>query len=234
VALYNSFLDLQNAVLRWLNREDDPAGPTVAAELIGLSEASIRRNQQWFTQVYSLTTDDGTSLPITSYPQELPVYVKEVTNIWCDTSIEKSEIEILPISAWRDLVATNNNAGGIPTKAIIVPQMDLWMRDDGNRQGPKVYLWPAPPTDGSFNIDFKYIRDVLPLSEDAANIGLLLRHPDLYLYGALVESAPFYQHDDRLPMWQARYDKAVKEINLERERAEFGPSAKRPRLPRVF
>jgi hypothetical protein len=233
VALYNSFLDLQNAVALWINREDDPVILPRTAEFIGLAEAAIRRNQQWFTQVFSLT-NAGQPFPITSYPQELPVFTKEVTNIWCSTDTNKGEIEVLPISAWRDLVAFDNNTQGVPTKAVLVPQMDLWMKDDATRQGPQLYLWPPPPTDGSFFIDFKYVRDVPPLSEDTVNNGLLQRHPDLYLYGALIEASPFLQHDERVPLWQARYDKAVKEINLERERAEFGPSAKRPRLPRSF
>jgi hypothetical protein len=236
VATYNSFNDLQTAVFRWLNREDDPDAMDRAAEFIGLAEARIRREQDWFTQIYSLE-NGGNPFPVSTNPTELPTYVRTLKNMWCATGISHDEIEIVPISAWRDLVSSNNDASGVPQKAVLSPQMDKWMKDDGTRQGPMLYLWPQPAADSSGNpflIDFQYIRDVAPLSEDAQNNGLLLRYPDLYLYGALAESAPYYQHDERLQIWDARYQDAVKKINIERERAEFGASAKRVRLPRSF
>lgn len=235
MAIYNSYASLKTGIARWLNREDDANIDTVAAELIELAEAKIRRNQQWFQQVFSLT-NAGNPLTITAYPQELPVNVKEITYLWASTSTYKHNITVLPISAWRDLVATDRGAAGVPTKAVFVPQMDRWMRDDANRDGPMLYLWPAPTTDGTFAVDFDYIRDVEPLATDdvLGNNGLFLRHPDLYLFGALTESAPFYEHDERMPMWEVKYEKIVKEINLEAERAKFGSAVKRTRLPRVF
>lgn len=223
---------LKDAVGLWLNRENDPDIDTRAAQFIELAESRIRRNQEWFTQIYSLE-NGGNALAVGQNPTELPDHVRTVLNMWASTGAWKHPIELLPISAWRDLTATNRDAAGIPTKAVIVPEMDKWMKDDGTRQGPKLYLWPAPATsetDNAFAVDFQYIRDVDPLSEDAQTNGLFLRYPDLYLYGALAESAPFYQHDERLAMWEARYQQAVKDINIERERAEFGSANKRVRL----
>lgn len=236
MATYNSYAELQAAIARWLNRDDDPDILNRAAEFIGLAESAIRRNQEWFTQIYSLE-NGGLPLSVTAQPMELPVYVKELKSLWAASNQWNHTITVLPISAWRDLAASNADAEGIPTKAVLVPQMDKWMKNDGTRQGPKLYLWPKPAISDPlnyFSVDFQYVRDVLPLSDDTTTNGLFLRHPDLYLYGALVESAPFYEHDERLQMWQARYDRAVSEINIERERAEFGTSAKRVRLPRSF
>jgi len=226
---------LKDAVGLWLNRESDPDIDTRAAQFIELGEARIRRNQEWFAQIFSL--ENGTSLTVVGNPTELPNHVRTVLNLWASTDAWKHTIELLPISAWRDLTATNRDAAGIPTKAVIVPQMDKWMKDDGTRAGPQLYLWPQPgldPTQNPFAVDFQYIRDVDPLSEDAQTNGMFLRYPDLYLYAALAESAPFYQHDERLQLWEARYQQAVKDINIERERAEFGSAAKRVRLPRSF
>jgi hypothetical protein len=235
VAIFNSYSSLKTEVFRWINREDDPDADDRAASFIELGESRIRRNQEWYTQIYSLE-NGGQPLSVTANPTELPPFVKTVKNLWASTDLWKGTIEILPISAWRDLVASNRDAAGIPTKAIISPQMDKWMKDDGTRQGPKVYFWPAPGFDPNtpFAVDFQYIRDTLPLSEDAQNNGLFLRYPDLYLAAALAEAAVYYQHDDRLQIWEGKYQQAVKEINIERERAEFGASAKRVRLPRSF
>lgn len=230
--LYSSYEDLKVGIARWLNREDDPDIDVRAAEFIELAESRIRRQQEWFSQLYSL--QNGSPLAIDAYPMILPDHVKTLTDLWGACDLSRENIDLLPTSAWRDLVASNNNAEGVPSKAVVVSQMDRWMRDDGTRAGPALYLWPPPPTDGSFMVDFQFIRDVDPLAEDASNNGLFLRYPDLYLYGALCESAPYYQHDDRLQLWESRFQRAVDEVNTERERAEFGSHSKRVRLPRTF
>jgi hypothetical protein len=232
--LLNTYEALKLEIARWLNREDDPDIDDRAALFIELAESRIRRQQEWFSQMYSLTNLEGAGLTVTSHPVQLPDHVRTVTDLWGACDLTRSNIELLPTSAWRDLVASNNNAQGDPTKAVVVPQMDLWMRDDGGRVGPMLFLWPPPPTDGSFAIDFQFIRDVDPLSEDSTNNGLFLRYPDLYLYGALCESAPYYQHDDRLSLWESRYRSTLDQVNTERERAEFGSHSKRVRLPRTF
>jgi hypothetical protein len=233
MTVFATYSDLQNSIARWLNREDDPDILARAAEFIELAEAKIRRKQEWFYRIYSLE-NSGTPLAITDVPQDLGSDVLRVTEMWASTDSWKNPITILTPTAWRDLAHSNNNTQGIPTHAVIVPEMDTWMKNDGTRTGPKLFLWPTPATDGSYSVDFQYVRDVPPLATDATTNGLFLRHPDLYLYGALVESAPFYEHDSRLPLWKDRFDSAVDEINLERERAELGSSNKRVRLPRSF
>jgi len=237
VAIFNSYSSLKTEIAHWLTREDDPDIDDRAAMLIELAEARIRMEQEWFTQIYSLE-NGGLPFPVGSNPTELPTFVKSVKNMWCATAINQDAIEIVPISAWRDFVSTNNDASGIPTKAVISPEMDKWMKDDGTRQGPKLFLWPQPAVDpvtsAPFLIDFQYIRDVAPLAKDASQNGMFLRYPHVYLFGALVESAAYYQHDERMPIWEAKYKEAIQRINVERERVEFGASAKRPRLPRSF
>jgi hypothetical protein len=39
--------------------------------------------------------------------------------------------------------------------------------------------------------------------------------PELLLYGALIEAESFIKNDERLPMWKAMYDDAVKSIMIE-------------------
>lgn len=42
---------------------------------------------------------------------------------------------------------------------------------------------------------------------------LLTQYPDLYLYGALLESAPFIGADERVGLWKGMFDQAVQEVN---------------------
>lgn len=50
---------------------------------------------------------------------------------------------------------------------------------------------------------------------------LLIRAPDLYFYGALMETAPFFKDDQRLAMWTQLYDRARGELDLQTERFLF-------------
>lgn len=221
-----TYADLQAAVASWLNRTDLT---TQIPDFIALGEARIRRNQEWFTQVYSLK--NGASLTVTTNPVSLPANVKEILALWADTATFHHTIDVVPASEWRDLANSNANAAGTPVKACFFPEMDGFP----GTAGPQLYLWPPASVAGdgnSFVIDFQYVEDVPALASSVS--GLFTRHPDLYLYAALAESAPFLVHDERLPVWEARYQQVVKEVNIERERAQFSASAKVPRLPRVF
>lgn len=229
-----SYNELVQAVIGWLNREGETDLEERIPDFIVLCEARIRRQQEWFRQIYSLA-NAGVPLAVTAYPMQLPDYVREVTTMWNASASAHGEIEILTPSAWRGYVQLDSSLGGRSRKGIIVPQMDRFLQDTaaGAAQGPFLYLWPQPPVDGSILVDFEFIRDLDPITPGAVN-GLFLRHPDLYLYGTLVESAPYLQHDERLQLWDARFEQAVKEINIERERAQFAASRKRVSLPRKF
>lgn len=222
---FQTYADLVANVGSWLNRTDLS---TTIPDLISLGEARIRREQQWFRQIYS-QTNSGNPLTITAQPQVLPTTVREINNIWASTSLWSGDIELRPVSAWRDLAEAFTNSTGVPQLAVFIPMMDTFLQSTG----PLLYLWPPPDVSGNdpFAVDFTYIADVAPLST-AVN-ALYLRHPDLYLYAALAESAPFLQHDERIPVWENRFAQIVKDINRERDRAEFGGTAT-PRLPQVF
>lgn len=233
---FTTYAGLVDAITKWLNRDNDADMVARIPDFIALGEARIRRNQEWFEQVYSLT-NAGLPLSINAHPMVLPNHVRDIKAMWAATSLYH-RIELLTPAAWRDFVALDANATGIPVAAVLIPQMDAWMVDPDDtgiltRSGSYLYLWPRPLTDSSFKVDFDYIRDLDALTVGTVN-GLYLRHPDLYLYAALCESAPYLQHDERLPMWEARYTQAMSEINIERERAKYSTSRKRPTLPRSF
>jgi hypothetical protein len=231
--------DLQDEVINgWLDREGDDDAVARFPTWLALCEARIRRQQEWFRQIYSLA-NSGDPLSITAYPMELPNFVREVTTMWNATDDAHGEIEIVTPSAWRGFTSLNSSTGNArANKAVIVPQMDSFLVDpDGvgveTLHGAYLYLHPRVVIDGSYKVDFEYIRDLPPLTANVTN-GLFIRHPDLYLYGTLVETAPYYEHDERLPLWEQRFTQAIAEINRERERAQFSASRKRIQLPRSF
>jgi hypothetical protein len=61
-------------------------------------------------------------------------------------------------------------------------------------------------------LEFDYFQKVPALSDAASAKWLLSAHPDLYLFGSLVEAEMFGVNDERAPMWKARRDEIFDEI----------------------
>lgn len=84
----------------------------------------------------------------------------------------------------------------------------IWIaRDAGN------FVF-GPPPDSTYTIKGIYwAKPVLMRSfaADAAAHWIIVNAPDLALYGALCESAPFLRSDARLPMWKELYGEALKD-----------------------
>lgn len=220
-----SYENLRTLIGNFLNRDDDELVARIP-DFIALGEAAIRRHQEWFTEIYSLR--NGEPFTVTAVPMTLPNYVRDVTAIWiAGTGQRYYSIDIATPDIWRANVHSNADATGVPTLALISPVMDDWMR----LKGARLLLWPRPS--GELDIDFEYVRDLPPLAA-VGSTALSLRHPDLYLYAALMESAPFLLHDERLPMWRERYERIVREINRERELAAYAAPQRSVLLPRVF
>jgi hypothetical protein len=67
-----------------------------------------------------------------------------------------------------------------------------------------------PVDDTALELD--YFAKVAGLSNAAPSNWLLAAHPDLYLFGALVEAEMFGVNDERAPVWKARRDEIFDEI----------------------
>jgi hypothetical protein len=61
-------------------------------------------------------------------------------------------------------------------------------------------------------LEFDYFQKIPALSDGAATNWLLAGHPDLYLFGALVEAEMFGVNDERAPLWKVRRDEIFDEI----------------------
>jgi hypothetical protein len=75
-------------------------------------------------------------------------------------------------------------------------------------EGATLTVRPIDDTD----LQFDYFRKIPPLSDGAPTNWLIAAHPDLYLFGALVEAEMFGVNDERAPLWKARRDEIFDEI----------------------
>jgi len=70
----------------------------------------------------------------------------------------------------------------------------------------------APTPDAAYTVEMIYRQNLPPLSSDGVN-WLLTAAPDLYLYGALLESAPYIKEDARIQTWGLGLTAALNELN---------------------
>lgn len=75
------------------------------------------------------------------------------------------------------------------------------------------YFYIAPSSPGPYTARLRYSKNITPLSDTNPTNWISLNHPDLYLYGAAVHSAPFLNDDVRITLWQGKHDALVDEVN---------------------
>jgi hypothetical protein len=69
-----------------------------------------------------------------------------------------------------------------------------------------------PVDDSALELDYFQKIPALSSGADSGTNWLLAAHPDLYLFGALVEAEMFGVNDERAPIWKARRDEIFDEI----------------------
>jgi hypothetical protein len=128
--------------------------------------------------------------------------------------------------AWRALTWTGQSRtelayvnpdyfeGAYPTRPAAVPRVFTIV-------GSTLKVMPLDQT----ALQFDYFAVVPPLASNASN-WLIAAHPDLYLFGSLVEAEMFGVNDERAPMWKARRDEIFDEI-VKLDMKTRGPSAVR-------
>jgi hypothetical protein len=82
----------------------------------------------------------------------------------------------------------------------------------------------GPTPDATYSGSLTYYAKIPALSDSNTTNWLLTNYPDLYLYGTLMEAAPFCASDDRIPIWMGLYDRAIAGLSQADERARWNGS----------
>jgi hypothetical protein len=67
----------------------------------------------------------------------------------------------------------------------------------------------APTPDQAYSYEVLYYERVQPLDETNQSNWFTQYAPQALLYGTLLQAMPFLKNDERIPVWQSLYDKAV-------------------------
>jgi hypothetical protein len=91
--------------------------------------------------------------------------------------------------------------------------------------GNEFQLFRVP--DQAYTATLIYRQRIPALSDSQPVNWLLSSHPDAYLYGALLQSAPWLRHDERVPMWSAAFEQILADIRsadiVETQAANLAP-----------
>lgn len=86
-------------------------------------------------------------------------------------------------------------------------------------QGTKLQVWPAPAITDTVRL--VYLAAIPALASNSTN-WLLTRWPDAYLFGSLLQAAPFLGEDDRIPVWGTLFAKALADIQASNLTEQMG------------
>jgi len=84
--------------------------------------------------------------------------------------------------------------------------------------GEQFQFLPVPDT--TYSATLTYYKTIPRLSDALASNWLLHKAPDVYLYGALINSAPYLKEDNRIQTWATYYQGAIDALGIEDDRAQ--------------
>ena len=190
--------ELHTAVANWLNRSDLTAR---IPEFISLTEAGFNRNLR--TREMLVRSTASTSGQYVS----LPTDYLEMLNIELTSTSPPKRLVYITSDRSDDYRERQNNETGTPDYYTI--------------EGASIQLLPTPSA--AVTVQLNYYQDIPALSglADSGDNWLLLAHPDVYLYGTLMQASPYVMDPQSAGQWGGLLDRAMQELQLSDEKSRY-------------
>lgn len=195
MGLITDYASLQAAATEWLARDQDATLIARIPSFIQLCEAKLNRGlfvrqmeqRSSATLTFGVTDAEFVLLP-PDFQSMRRVRLSSVTG--------KPNLTFKSATQMDEYRASNGDASGQPQFFTIF--------------GSEMELVPTP--DQAYTIEMVY-RTVIPALASNTTNWLLQFAPDLYLYGTLLESAPYIKEDDRISTWGLGFKTALDGLN---------------------
>jgi hypothetical protein len=181
-----TYAELQTAVANWLNRDDLTA---VVPDFISLAEAQIARDVRHWQMM------EQAALTVDAQYEDLPASWLETIRLTITSGTQRA----LETAGLNEIMAQRQRADSPSTPNLYA------------HVGGKLEFYPTPDT--AYSMELTYYARVPALSVSAPTNWLLTDAPDVYLYGALLQSAPYLSDDPRTEVWAGLYSAAVLRLN---------------------
>lgn len=185
-----TYSDLKASVADFLNRTDLTAS---IPDFIRLAEADINSH----FDLRTVETDATVTAVSGSRFIPLPAGFREAQNLWINWPYGRGE----PLRFVTPELLVTYAAAGIPL---------FWCIDGDNIAFER-------PVNDAYSFTLRQIGGVV-LSDAAPTNLVLTNYPNVYLYGALKEAAPYLRDADAMTMWEAKYADAIQKAKAKEGR----------------
>lgn len=197
-----SYATLQSEIASWLNRDDLSSIIPTFIQFVEADVNSRLRHQKMVVRAQATSNQEYVQLP----------------SDW----LEAINIHIIDGAQPLSYV-TLDQADRINKQQIVTQPSFYSIMDDA------LEIVPAP--ESNIDIEMIYYGKIASLSDSNTSNWLLVKAPDLYLYGSLVHASPYLLDDQRLGMFASMYNSRLDSLSLESDKAlhSGGPLVARTR-----
>jgi hypothetical protein len=185
VGQIESYTELKKAIADWLDRDDLTA---VIPLFIQLAEADMNQKIRHHkmvvrSQAVGYRDDPQIQLPV-NWLKARKIKINSLYNLVYQSM---DVIEML----------RTRTDGGVPDYPVYYTFYDQHLT-----------IWPT--LDEDWIVDLDYYQKIPPLKDALDNTNWLLDDsPGIYLYGSLVQSAPYLKDDERIMLWDKMYTEGL-------------------------
>ena len=178
-----TYTELKTSIGDWLNRADLTA---VIPDFISLAEAQVERTLRTRQMIVRANASFDAQYGA------VPADFLETKSLKLTSTNPQTPLQFLSIDA-LDNKASEYTGSGKPRFFGVV--------------GGQFRIVPTP--DANYTTELTYYAKLTKLSSSVATNWLLTANPDIYLYGALLQAAPYLQDDARIQTWATLYERAL-------------------------
>lgn len=199
-----TYTELKTSIANWLNRDDLTS---VIPDFISLAEHQMERELRHYKMV------NRANATIDSRFSQLPADWLETVRFHLSSG-DTYRLELISLDDMVEFREQNMNTAGRPKYYAHV--------------GDTIEVYPTP--DGEYTSELMYYQSIPALSDSNTSNWLLNLAPDAYLYGALLQAAPYLAEDERIQVWSTLYAGAVNSLNLSSEKSKHSGSGLRMKV----
>ena len=200
----STYTELKTSIASWLNRDDLTS---VIPDFISLAEAGINRDLRHYKMI------ERADATLDSRYVQMPTDWMETVR-FSITSGNTYRLELVSRDDMLEYRQKTADASGRPRFYANI--------------GDTIEVFPTP--DADYTMQLQYYAKTPALSDSNASNWLLLDAPDVYLYGTLIQSAPYLQDDARTQTWAALYAAALQSLQKASDDTRFAGSGLRMRV----
>jgi hypothetical protein len=187
-----TYAELKTSIGDWLNRSDLTS---VIPDFISLAEAQIERTLRARQMIVRANASFDAQYGA------VPSDFLEAKSLKLTSTNPQSPLSFLSIDA-LDAEMTKYTGSGKPKFFGVV--------------GGQLRIVPTP--DATYTTELTYYAKLSKLSNSNTSNWLLASSPDIYLYGALLQAAPYLQDDARIQTWATLYERALNDLQTADDR----------------